>query len=361
MKLKKLSLKGTRKMLKQKINRLLFRCSSVVKSFLVKHKKLEEWPQKFAGFINSWWKVLLSVAAVIVFLYYPLGGLFVEDIDTNTEYEINTNNPEQSAVISMNAFLINREVHEKMWTPNLPFFFPSYFLDNMPNFQMGIISAISNITSAMAKKIEKPIAKNEELHLVEAAKLLKYPGTIWMFSAENSLVPVPSANSQYKRARKHLLKYNQELLDGSNVFYKNSADLAYFLKRIGADLSKNSYGLEVRIREESSSLFDTKADDLFFEAKGKVYAYYLILRALGSDYKDVLVMNNVYQTWTQLLKNLEDAALLSPLWIRNGELDSLLAANHLQTMAYYELKAAAYCKKIVDELKVGQLGDENAN
>ena len=337
-------------MLKQKMNRFFYRCKSVFNKMMPNYEDIKNMPKSFMLFLNSWWQVLLVVSFLVVFLYYPLGGWIVNDIDTNTEYEINNKNPEQSAVVAMNAFLINREVNEKIWTPNLPFFFPSYFLDNMPNFQLGIVSAVSNITSAMAKKLEKTIANGEEMHLEEAAKLLKYSGTIWMFSPDNSLVPVPSANSQYKRARKHLLKYNQELLDGSVVYYRNPADMTYFLRKIGSDLAKNSSQLDVHIREESSSWFDMKSDDVFYFAKGKVYAYYLIIRALGSDYKDILVANNAYATWTQLLKTLEDAALLDPFFIRNGKQESLWAPNHLLIMAYYELKAASFCNKIIQEL-----------
>ena len=42
----------------------------------------------------------------------------------------------------MAADLIYRETEQNSWVANNPFFLPGYMLDNMPNFQKGIIYAI---------------------------------------------------------------------------------------------------------------------------------------------------------------------------------------------------------------------------
>ena len=151
---------------------------------------------RIGRFLRSWWQLIALLFAGIVFLYYPVGGMLIEDINTDTNVEIVQNRPEQSSAVEMMSFIINREVSQKMWTPNLPFFFPSYFLDNMPNFQLGMMSSVSTLAQAMAQRLPRPIDDKREQHLVEAAKLLQYPGNIWMFSPENRLMPVPSSNSQ---------------------------------------------------------------------------------------------------------------------------------------------------------------------
>ena len=51
------------------------------------------------AFLNSWWHTLIIALAAIVFLYYPLGGLLVSNIDRNIGYEINETHPEQSATV----------------------------------------------------------------------------------------------------------------------------------------------------------------------------------------------------------------------------------------------------------------------
>lgn len=302
-------------------------------------------------FLSSWWQVLLLSLTAFICLYYPLGALWINNIDKNTDYEISIKNPEQSSTVETAAFLINREINDKMWTPNLPFFFPSYFLDNMPNFQMGIIKSISTLTSAMSNKLDSSIINVEdEPHLKKAAKLLKYNGRIWMFSPENSFSPAPSAHSQYRKARKQLIKFNKSLNSGQQTFYRNPADLAYFLKKINKDLSLSLENIDTQVREERSEWTDFKADDVFYYNQGKAYAYYLLLKALGNDYKEILVQKNAYALWIKSIKALEDASKLDAVFIRNAELNSLVAPNHLQYLAYDIIKAIAANKNIIEAL-----------
>lgn len=332
---------------------------SKLKSFLTAlfnylHKlPLKNWllsyRQKLHHFLASWWQLLLGAFAALVFLYYPVGGWIIEDIDTTTDYEINTA-PSQSATVEMMSFLIKREVADKVWTPNLPFIFPSYFLDNMPNFQLGLVSSVSTTADALSAKLDKIVASKQDQPLRTAAELLRYPGTIWMFSPQNKLTPVPSAGSQYKKARKQLIAHNQSLRDGSEVFYKSAADLAYILQKITKDLRRSSSKLDAHIRENSATWIDSRADDLFYYQKGKVYGYALLLNALGSDYKEIIVNADVYQLWTRMSKALEDAAVLNPPLVRNGELDSTSAPNHLAAIGYYTLKAAVTGQDIVNRL-----------
>ena len=64
-----------------------------------------------------------------------------------------------------------------------------------------------------------------------------------MFSKNNKLLPAPSSNSQYRRARKHLEKFNQSLTEGETIFIKSPKDLNYILSRIEKNLIKSSLTL----------------------------------------------------------------------------------------------------------------------
>lgn len=310
-------------------------------------------PNILVIFISSWWHIILIAFAALAFLYYPLGGLMVNDIDTDTAYEINETDSAQSATVDMMAFMINREVNDKMWTPNLPFFFPSYFLDNMPNFQLGIFDTLASFSAGFAKKADAPIvSKDRPRYVKEAAELLKYPGTVWMFSPTNKLMPAPSANTQYRKARKYLIKFNHALTSGTQVWYKNPEDLAYFLNRARKDLWRSAtQKVEHAVVENSPDFTDTKADDVFYFNQGKTYAYYLLFKALGHDYKDIIVKNDAYGAWTAMLKALENASQINPAVVRNGELDSLSAPNHLAALGYYMLKAQSLMTKIEQKLQ----------
>ncbi len=298
---------------------------------------LRPWP-RLRNLVNTWPKLILLFIAAFIFLYYPLGAMVSENIDKTTNYEFHKKGS-QSATIGAMAFLIRREVYDKSWTPSLPFVFPASMLDNMPSFQLGLMSSIGTLSKALAQRID--MLSQEESPLQTAAELLQYPGTIWMFSPDNNLVPAPSSNSQYRRARKQLQNYNRDLAEGQAVFITKAEDLSYFLKAIQKDLAKSSRKLETQIREHSTDFYDGKADDVFYYEQGKLYAYYLLLKALGTDYKETILQHNIYQPWTSLLKTLENASLLSPTIVRNGELDSLTAPNHLASLGYFNHKAIA--------------------
>ncbi len=345
-------------MLRIKLNDWFLKGTAFARNLMKKFNNsfsLDVLVDKIMAFLNSWWHTLIIACVVIVFFYYPLGGLWVSHIDRNTSYEINETHPEQSATVEMMAFIVNREVNEKLWTPNLPFFYPSYFLDDMPNFQLGMFDALSKFASSFAKRADKKInAPEEQSNLSAAAELLRYPGTVWMFSPENKLLLAPSANIQYRKARRQLIDYNAGLSAGREIFYRNADDLAYILNKSRINLRKSSTALEDYIREESSSWWDTHSDNVFYYQQGKAYAYYLLFKALGHDYKDVIVRADLYRNWVSLLKALEDASLLQPLIVRNGELNSLTAPNHLGYLNMYINKARSLMAQIIKTLQQPQ-------
>ena len=117
--------------------------------------RLSRLPDYLVLFVSSWWHVILIAFAALVFLYYPIGGLMVSSIDTNTSYEIKEPETNQSATVDMMAFIINREVNEKMWTPNLPFNFFSFFFigsyltrytDNLTSYWINWLNSYSILT-----------------------------------------------------------------------------------------------------------------------------------------------------------------------------------------------------------------------
>lgn len=65
---------------------------SKLKNWNWKRIRLPKFRQHFRrifSFIGSWWHVLLLALISFLFLYYPLGGFFINNIDRNTDYEIN--------------------------------------------------------------------------------------------------------------------------------------------------------------------------------------------------------------------------------------------------------------------------------
>lgn len=300
--------------------------------------------------ITSWWQVVLIILFCIVFLYYPIGGIVVNNIDTSSDFQPKTSDGRLASVDTM-SHLINREVHHKLWTPNLPFLFPSYLLDNMPSFQLGIMSCVSQ----MARAIDSlPLGKASDTARnarTEGTKLLQYPGNIWLFSPQNKLLPVTSSNTQYKKGRKNYNIFNYEIASGNAVLERSPQNLLLMMLVIKKDFENTIAKTENHIREKSLSFVDFAADNVFYFQKGKLYAYSQILRDLSYDFKDTMIRYDIYQQWTSMLSFLNEAGVFEPSIIRNAQEDSSIAPNHLVVINYFASRALDNINNIIDKLE----------
>ena len=307
--------------------------------------------QGIAHLAVSWPKAFACVVILLIASYYPLGGMMIEKIDKSTDYEPKIKAEGQSATVETMAYLINREVNEHMWTANLPVFFPSYFLDNMPNYQKGIISALAQTTKAIKGGLECEDDSLLNKKITDAHGLLKYSGDVWLFAPDNKLKIAPSSASQYRKARKYLRDFNNLLAEEDCLWLKNAQNLQKLLNVIKKDMYKSAGKLENQVAEHSSDFVDTQADDLFYFYQGKIYAYMLVLKAWGIDFKQVLVESGQYQNWTKAILALENGVELSPMMVKNGELNSSVSANHLMFLGYYIVRAENLLNRIDDAMK----------
>ena len=142
-------------MLPHKIKALWEQCKS--KSNIL-FKSIKEQTDNYSDV--SFYIAIICICSFII-LYYPVGAILTNNINRNLDIKIDKISPNQSMAIDMVSHLINEEVNEKIWTPNLPFFFPAAILDNMPNYQLGILNSLSKFTSALEKSNHKK-TKDEE-------------------------------------------------------------------------------------------------------------------------------------------------------------------------------------------------------
>ena len=315
------------------------------KIYILSKKILSKCGEYIIYALNSWPRAIVGTAVLVVILYYPVGGSMVEKIDRDLNFRIKTDD-RISSTIDIMHILVDREINEHFWTANLPIFFPSYFLDNMPNYQMGMIKAIANVATPISEQIRCQDNEKEEVYMKTAAELLSYPGDVWVFSPDNKLKIAPSSSSQYRKARKRLLDVNEVLDAELCIWHRGSRDLSSVVSKITADLGDISNKLEKQTDEESLSWFDIKSDDVFYISQGKIYVYAVLMKALAQDYKETILANNLYQDWTKAVRALENAVEIQPQMVRNGNLNSSFASNHLISMGYYAAKAENILLKI---------------
>lgn len=307
------------------------------------------------GFSNwtGYLKRGLVALLAVVLLYYPVGMIMVHNIDDDTDFTAPPGDRVQggSEAVAIAAALIDREVNHNSWTANDPFFQPGYMLDNMPNFQQGIMSALARFGFELTDQIGRTRGSSEaDANLQRAGGLLQYPGNVWLWNPGVSLAIRASSESQYRDARKELIAYNTRLSKGQAVFDARGDNLLATLDRFASDLGSASAVLDRQVTEHSGDLIDFKADDVFYYTKGKLYAYYLVLRGLGDDFAPVLKERNLQAPWAQMLESMRMGAELSPWIVVNGEPDALMRPSHLAAQGFYLLRARTQLREITNIL-----------
>jgi hypothetical protein len=233
--------------------------------------------------------------------------------------------------IKTNLALI--EQMRENWLPN-DLFWPTIFLDNMPNFQIGQLEVVRYNVRVLRDNLSRMRTTDKlDPHAEAAFTALSNDPYKWWF---------PSAESKWKLGYDSLQSFYENLLKGDSNFYPRADNLVELLNQYlslmgGANTRLiNAPGdikrtLSIEKDKEGQRLVDidipwTKIDDNFYYAQGIAYALYESFRAIKIDFKDVLIDKNSMELVDKILEDLE-RCYFEPLIIFNGDPDSVFA-NH---------------------------------
>jgi len=316
-------------------------------------KPRRRWLPRLGG--SGWRRMLKWSAGIVLFLavvYYPVGAFIVHEIDDDPNFGPGEVAPGASRSIAMAAALIDREVNQHEWPANDPWFLPGAILDNMPNYQIGIITALRRFAQEMTDQVSRVRGLTVSDNDLEAARsALNFRPDIWVVDFRTSAVGITASSERmYRTARESLLNYNRRLAAGQAVFERRADNLQITLDRIAKDLGSASAKLEGQVEAGSGSFIDFQADNVFYETKGELYAYSLVLRELGIDFENVIKERNLTSAWTQMLESLQKAARLEPWVVVNGAPDSAFFPSHLSGQGLLLLRARTQLGEISDIL-----------
>jgi hypothetical protein len=85
--------------------------------------------------------------------------------------------------------------------------------------------------------------------------------------------------------------------------------------------------------------------------KGRLYAYYLLLRAMTIDFGKVISERDLSGPWTQMLDSFRAAATLQPWVVVNGDPAGQLLPSHLAAQGFFLLRARTQLKEVTDILQ----------
>lgn len=293
---------------------------------------------KMVSFVLKWWHWLLGGIFAFLVLYYPAGAILTHRIDEDPSFAEKREKTETPKEIATLYSLIDREINKHVWTPNLPFFFPSAVLDNMPAFQLGLMNAVQKTVSALSEQTP------EAPELKTAADLLGYSGTTWYLSEWK---PSVSANRQYQKARIALMTYEGLLNDGKQVFNTDKETLSAVLTAQASLLKENAEKIRKQVAKYEKRPIDLRGDNVFYRAKGAAYVVYLMLRDAEEDFSGEFENENIRLLWLDAKDSLERALNIRPFLIVNGDPETQFLPNHLLNAGFYMTVAEADIRRIL--------------
>ena len=293
------------------------------------------------------WRWAIWIVLALLVLWFPVGALIVENIDDDPQFAPSGLVAGESRAVAMAADLVTREVDVHTWTPMQPAFMPAGLLDNMPNFQRGIMAALGRFATEMMDQLGRTRGSSQvDRDLEQARGFLNEQPNVWLWQPSVSLWPSATSAQKYRAGREKLIAYNKRLASGQAVFERRADNLQALIDRIANDIGSDSAVIDRHIIEQAGNLFDTQCDDIFYFNKGRLYATYLLLRELGQDFANVIKDRDLTSNWNGTVETFRIAAALHPWVVWNGYPDAFVMPNHLAAQGFYLLRARTQLREI---------------
>jgi len=247
---------------------------------------------------------------------------------------------------------------------------PGIFMDNIPNWEFGVLSQIRDLTLAMRNDMSRSQSQSvEDTDIITAENKFRIDSESWL---------LPPSESEYREGINALYKYLGRLSDKNTQdaqFYARADNLGEWLGLVSKRLGSLSQRLSASVgqaRLNTDLAGDTgaqqstpgtnivevktpwfKIDDVFYEARGSAWALSQLLKAAESDFQDVLQKKNALVSLQQIVRELDatQETVWSPMILNGGGFG--MFANHSLVMANYISRANAAVIDLRQLLKQG--------
>lgn len=246
---------------------------------------------------------------------------------------------------------------------------PGLFLDNIPNWEFGVLVQIRDYSRALRNDISRSQTQSTADPDLEVAEpQFHFSNDSWIF---------PSTEGEYEEGLAAMASYLRRLSEGNAEFYARADNLNDWLKLVQARLGSLSQRLSASVGQHRINtdrpmpvpaplepgaepepgaavppagkpgeevLVKTpwlQIDDVFFEARGATWALIHLLKAAEIDFAPVLADKNAGPSLRQIIRELEatQQTVWSPM-ILNGSGFGFFA-NHSLVLASYISRANA--------------------
>ena len=266
----------------------------------------------------------------------------------------------RSAIADVTADLTDFNVNQNPWVSSmilyklglfgLPWDSTPYF-DNKAAFQRGINRAVRRTATDLVDNLARVRGTSAiDPDLDRARGSLQYDEFTWYISASRFGFATPTP-TYYRSAVTDIRKFNDRLQTCNAIFDARADNLATLLDRVANDIGNTSATLKDRAENHNNGWFDTRADNLFWEAYGQLYAYYGIMSAAHADFEDVIREKHLDNLFDNMEGQFRSALRIQPFIIANGREDGWLLPTHLTTMGFYILRVRSNLVEIRNVLQ----------
>ncbi|MEO0327332.1 MAG: DUF2333 family protein [Pseudomonadota bacterium] len=265
-----------------------------------------------------------------------------------------------SAIIDVSRDLIDFNVNRNSWMSAWLVYKLGLFgipwdstpwMDNKASFQRGVHRGVTSAAIEMRESLGRVRGSSErDEDLNDALSNLQIDEYNWYFGL-NPFGFKQTAWGSYRQARKEMGEYNMRLAGCDANFDARADNLSNFLDRIAKDIGSTTAVIKDRSEQYNWGWFDTRADNVFMEANGQLYAYLGLLRATRNDFQDIIRRRNLDSLWDTMDEQLNSAVELNPLIVSNGAEDGFVMPTHLTTIGFYILRVRTNLTEMRDVLK----------
>lgn len=274
--------------------------------------------------------------------------------------------PQFPAGVATTASLI--AVTEKLWGKKGGYlandlFPPGIFLDDMPNWEVGVMMQVRDMIHTLRASFSQASAHvviDDDLQKAEVRLHFDYHS--WVF---------PATETQYQAGTTHLKKYLTRLVQPDSTdayFYADAQHLNDYLAgveqrlknlsqrltaSVGPAINTDSAALPVTQISQNALYLKTpwlQLDDIFHQARGSSWALLALLQGLEIDFATVLKEKNAEASYEQIIRELAATQqhIYSPI-VLNGSGFGFVV-NHSLVMASYLSRAQvaiADCRRLL--------------
>jgi len=284
---------------------------------------------------------LMSLSILLAILGYLGLMVYMNGRPELPTLQEETATPSGHATVSMVAGLMQAQLDGPGgWLPNDLPLSPGYWLDNMPSFQLGVLTVVRHSGRVLRDNLSRQ-RTSDELNK-EADKAYS------QYSNDPLKWALPSAEGAFGRGNEFLLRF-RENLGGSANFYPRADNLIQMLEQFVSELGGVSTLMLDAHDGNKVSWF--QVDNNFYFGQGVAHGMLGMMRAARVDFNRVLSDKNALEITDQIITALEGSQF-DPWYVGNGDKDGVFA-NHSNNLKAYIDDARQKMKSLMSILDQG--------